>query len=378
GLELELLAADDASTDGSREFLVAVARELRARGTVEMRGDPASSAIGEPSLGLVSDAQIVTADHAEDGEGEAAAVAPPRSLNPALLMASRAADFGEPIAAEVPASQAAIMAKPLSAAEVAAAAAPGARLRVLTERPPRVNRGQGACMTRCLHAAAAPLIAHMESDDERPQGAFLELVRALRREPAWHGVASRTQCIGWARPGMERYVEWQNMQSTPKAMASARFIEIPALHQTGVFRREAVLAATGGSGPSLQGAGFRDDEQWAVDQHFWLNWFHLGLLCGKVASPLYLWRQHPRQQTRLHGRLSISNLRKCKAEFLCGRGGPAHGRAVQARLALLPPSLHFPSLPPSLPRTLPPLILLNHSPLLGSSESLVVGFPPRE
>eukprot|EP00854_Cymbomonas_tetramitiformis_P012521 gene12521-14796_t len=129
GLELELLAADDASTDGSREFLVAVARELRARGTVEMRGDPASSAIGEPSLGLVSDAQIVTADHAEDGEGEAAAVAPPRSLNPALLMASRAADFGEPIAAEVPASQAAIMAKPLSAAEVAAAAAPGARLR---------------------------------------------------------------------------------------------------------------------------------------------------------------------------------------------------------------------------------------------------------
>eukprot|EP00967_Tisochrysis_lutea_P026963 scaffold31180_cov40-Tisochrysis_lutea.AAC.3 len=46
-------------------------------------------------------------------------------------------------------------------------------------------------------------------------------------------------------------------------------------------------------------------------------------VCGKVAGDaLFGWRQHPRQHTRTHGRLSIENLRKVKVHFLMRKGGP--------------------------------------------------------
>ena len=43
-----------------------------------------------------------------------------------------------------------------------------------------------------------------------------------------------------ARPGMGEYVTWQNSLLSPEEMAAGRFIEIPALHQTAIFRRAAV------------------------------------------------------------------------------------------------------------------------------------------
>jgi hypothetical protein len=127
---------------------------------------------------------------------------------------------------------------------------------------------------------------------------------------------------------MNRYVDWQNTLLSPVAMRAGRFVEIPSLHQAGLFRRSAVIAATEGT---LQ---FRDDPQWAVDMHFWLMWFHCGKVCGKIPEKTFFWRQHPKQQTRVHGRLSIENLRKCKADFICRPGGPlcraAAGEAVSA------------------------------------------------
>ena len=66
--------------------------------------------------------------------------------------------------------------------------------------------------------------------------------------------------------------------------------------------------------------------------HFWLSFFHQNLVVGKVKKYLFYWRQHPGQQTRLHGRLSIENLRKCKCHFLCTEKGFIFGnsRAVEA------------------------------------------------
>lgn len=43
-----------------------------------------------------------------------------------------------------------------------------------------------------------------------------------------------------------------------------------------------------------------------------------------AAPPLLGWRQHPRQHTRTHGRLSIDSLRRIKVHFLMRRGGPLY------------------------------------------------------
>ena len=66
-----------------------------------------------------------------------------------------------------------------------------------------------------------------------------------------------------------------------------------------------------------------------VDLWWWLAFFHAGKTCGKLdGTPLLGWRQHPRQHTRTHGRLSLDNLRRIKVHFLLQHpSGPAHGAA---------------------------------------------------
>ncbi len=91
--------------------------------------------------------------------------------------------------------------------------------------------------------------------------------------------------------------------------------------QAAIFRREAVDQTLAVDNSTDQ-CSYRDDAMWPVDYHFWLSFFHGGLEAGKIPDVLFYWRQHCGQQTRNHGRLSISNLRKCKCYFLCKHGGP--------------------------------------------------------
>lgn len=92
----------------------------------------------------------------------------------------------------------------------------------------------------------------MESDDERPDPfAFRRMLRSLSAHPAWDGVSCvASLCGAEDRVRMQAYLDWQNSLSSPAQMAAGRFIEMPALHQTAIFRRaavDAVLAPTGGS-----------------------------------------------------------------------------------------------------------------------------------
>jgi glycosyltransferase involved in cell wall biosynthesis len=320
---LELCVANDASTDGSGEFLEALAAALGDRGSVEaVHAAELGAAVPSPASSEAATEGLTDREHDEvqmettSSSAECSAKRC-RSLNPALLMAPREAEMTPKECGGVPAAEAAIAARPLTVDAVLQTARPQHRLRVLSFAD-GVNRGQGAAMTLALHCSSHHLIGHMESDDERPAHAFATLAAALAEHMHWDGACSLTRCIGWDRPGMRRYVDWQNRQRSPVAMRAARFVEIPCLHQAGLFRRAAVLAATDHRG------AFRDDVQWAVDLHFWLSWFHARLTVGKVPHELFLWRQHPGQQTRSHGRLSIANLRKCKVHFLCRGGGPIY------------------------------------------------------
>jgi len=122
---------------------------------------------------------------------------------------------------------------------------------------------------------------------------------------------------------MRRYVAWQNELVESDAMARARFIEIPALHQTGLYRREALARA--GPFAGAHGAG-RDAAGWPLDIGFWMRWFERGLVAGKVPRVLYRWRQHARQSTRTSPAHRLESLRRCKACYFAR--GPGIGRAI--------------------------------------------------
>jgi hypothetical protein len=62
---------------------------------------------------------------------------------------------------------------------------------------------------------------------------------------------------------------------------------------------------------------FKDDVKWSIDYHLWLQLFANDcVVIRNNGATNFRWRQHPGQQTRSHGRLSIDNMRKCKCEFI--------------------------------------------------------------
>src|SRR5262249_59296966 len=90
----------------------------------------------------------------------------------------------------------------------------------------------------------------------------------------WDGVVSRAGVFGFRSEGMRRFVRWQNGLSGPDELARARFVEIPALHQCGLYRRAALEAAGGFVGAS-------EERGWPLDIDFWMRWFERGLKAGR-------------------------------------------------------------------------------------------------
>jgi len=184
----------------------------------------------------------------------------------------------------------------------------GSRRWLLDEaaREPRLSvldgRGEGAAAALQLALAAgdAPLVSHMEADDRCPPERLAQLVDAL--DPGLSAVTSRAGQFGARTPGMRRYLDWQNALLDHEQMAAARFVEIPALHQTGLYRRAALE----------QVGGYRTLGAWPVDIDFWLRWFEHPLRVAKVPRVLYRWRQHPRQSTRSGPGHGLERLRAAK------------------------------------------------------------------
>lgn len=199
-----------------------------------------------------------------------------------------------------------------SAEVLAAFATADPRVRVVKAR----GRGIAAALEAALGESRAPWIGVMEADDRCHPDRFAWLTRSLAAHPGWDGVVSRTTLLGARSNGMDRYLAWQNALLEPGDLARERFVEIPALLQTGLFAR-ALIERVG---------GFREPPSWPTDIDFWMRVFASGARIGRVPRKLYRWRQHPRQDTRTSERHGLEAIQRCKAHyFVCG---PARGRAI--------------------------------------------------
>ena len=189
------------------------------------------------------------------------------------------------------------------------------------------GRGVGAALDLALAAAEAPLVAHMEADDRCAPDRLARLAAALEVDASLSGVTSRVAQFGARTAGMRRYLDWQNGLLTHEELAAERFVEIPALHQTGLYRA-AALRALGGYAP-------RGD--WPADIDVWLRWFEhdelvAPLRVAKLPRVLYRWRQHAAQSTRGGGTHALARLRACKAHYLARLVGPRGARPAAVRL----------------------------------------------
>ncbi|CAL56192.1 Glycosyl transferase, family 2 [Ostreococcus tauri] len=295
---LELIVGDDASADGSRAWLLALERAMAARAV-------------ETEVTCLEREGGTRGAEAEDDEFEAEA-----STDDATKM------------------------RTYDVEEVAKVASGSCTMKVIAiDRDPGVSpSGQGLALNACFEASSGAFVGEMESDDLRPPHAFASLVRALQKEnPEWDCVTSQIRLCGWEREGMKRFERWQNGLLTPEDLARERFLEIPALRASALFRREKLneFRAKTHGGALYRDLWFRNgtvldfaaspageavaDAQphrwWPVDSDFWHRWFQNGFNAGKVPQKLYWWRQYANQSTRTHSRCSHEQLRKCKAYF---------------------------------------------------------------
>jgi len=203
-------------------------------------------------------------------------------------------------------------------------------LNAASRREPRLlvipgpGHGAGAALDAGLAAVETPLLSHIEADDRCPSDR-LQRLHAELTAGALAAVTSRTGQFGARTPGMRRYLHWQNALLDHAAMARERFVEIPAMHQSGLYRTDAVRAI----------GGYAPRGEWPADIDFWMRWFEHDALrgplpVGKVPRVLYRWRQHAGQVTRSRERSgsahSLDALRACKAHYLArlhGRKGAA-------------------------------------------------------
>lgn len=187
---------------------------------------------------------------------------------------------------------------------------------------PGVGRGAAAALQLGLDAVMAPFVSHMEADDRCPPGRLGALLDAIRGSmPPLDGVCSRVEALGPLSEGMRRYLDWQNGLLSHEQMSAERFLEIPALHQTGLYRTDALVDI----------GGYLTRGPWPLDIDFWFRWFEAGLRVAKLPEALYGWTQHPEQSTRsggLHGRAAL-HAAKCDALVRHLRGRGLVGEALQ-------------------------------------------------
>lgn len=303
GLHAEVLVVDDWSTDGSREWLEALVLALGpSRARIERAGEAPPP--GERNLATVIPRRPSAAT---PNFGAAAAMAAPAGAGEAPAAAPRAQP-PPPLGAEA------------VAAEVLAS---GARccLRVLSNR----GHGQGAALQTALDTSAAPLVAHIEADDEYGARRLATMRDALlAASPPADAVFSATELTGsHVTAGMTSYIQWQNGLLSADALAAGRFVELPSLHQVGLYTRASLDASAKrmpGACASARALVYRELEEWPVDYDFALRWFEAGnrgiKLPSSAAGCAYEWRQHGSNGTRWQGRCSLDALRACKAHFL--------------------------------------------------------------
>ncbi|HKK68537.1 MAG TPA: hypothetical protein VJ946_10000, partial [Bacteroidales bacterium] len=101
------------------------------------------------------------------------------------------------------------------------------------------------------------------------------------------------------------YVEWVNNLDRPEIISLNRFIEMPVINPTVMFRREL-----------LQQHGGYIHGDFPEDYEMWLRWMGMGVKFAKVPEMLFRWFDSDKRLTRTDERYSTSAFYRVKTAHL--------------------------------------------------------------
>ncbi len=168
-------------------------------------------------------------------------------------------------------------------------------------------RGLPAALNLALSLARAPWIARQDADDLSHRERFEQQLRRAHEAPALHVIGTRVRLFPAhaTGAGMRRWVAWHNALLDHESMHRELLIDSPLAHGSAMIRRD-----------MLERVGGWHERGWAEDLDLWVRLVEAGARFGKLAEPLYGWRQHPRSSTRTDERYSHARFLSLKVAAL--------------------------------------------------------------
>ncbi len=207
------------------------------------------------------------------------------------------------------------------------------RIRLLQEK----KQGVAHAMNCGLQNARGRFIARMDADDVSHSQRLEKQVRFLQQNPETGLIGSEVKYIAHEKntAGFERFVNWVNSFHSPEEIELNRFVEIPVVNPTLLFRRE-IYETLGG----CRHGDFPEDYEML------LRYLEAGVKMVKLPELLLEWHDYSTRLTRTDERYSTEAFFRVKANYFwkwSQKNNPFHpemwvwgaGRKTRQRAKLL-------------------------------------------
>lgn len=176
------------------------------------------------------------------------------------------------------------------------------RIRLLNE----TKQGVDHAMNCGLENSRGRFIARMDADDISHPERLEKQVRFLIENPETGLVGSFVEYVphNTGTVGFKRFVKWTNSFHTPEEIERNRFVEIPVVNPTILFRRE-LYEKFGGC---RQG-------NFPEDYEMQLRYLDAGIKMAKIPEPLLEWHDYSTRLTRTDGRYTTEAFFRVKATY---------------------------------------------------------------
>ncbi|MEM6844326.1 MAG: glycosyltransferase family A protein [Bacteroidota bacterium] len=157
-----------------------------------------------------------------------------------------------------------------------------------------------------LNHARGKYVARMDADDYSHPQRLEQQIYYLENHlgiDAVSGLVNYQADIPQA--GMQHYVDWTNTLVSSEQIADNRFVELPTINPTLMFRQD-----------SLEKCGSYQSGDFPEDYELVLRWLEQGAIIGKVDTTVLDWYDHPNRLTRADSRYSTEAFYRIKTKYL--------------------------------------------------------------
>ncbi len=166
--------------------------------------------------------------------------------------------------------------------------------------------------------AIASLIARMDADDEMLPERLEKQVDFLNSKPIFGLVGGQVIYEGEAsNQGFQHYVDWSNSLTKAEDIFTNRFVELPIVNPTIMFRKEL-----------LEKHGGYTEGDFPEDYELILRWMIGGVIMGKIDAPVLKWHDHPKRLTRTDPRYSEAAFYRMKTRYLAKYLSATHKSSI--------------------------------------------------